>query len=109
VVEYGALNANDEEERHCHLLLHFHRDVPSPVPVEIMCHLKSLSRANRESFGLSKLDVQMIAGQQAACVSYFCKIEQGREFKVVEYSPNFKEVVERIFAPEDVLYIKKAA
>jgi transcription antitermination factor NusA-like protein len=51
----------------------------------------------------------MIAGQQAACVSYFCKIEQGREFKVVEYSPNFKEVVERIFAPEDVLYIKKAA
>ncbi len=109
VVEYGKLNANGEEERHCHLLLHFHRAVPSPVPVEIMCHLKSLSRANMESFGLSKLDVQMIAGQQAPCVSYFCKIEQGREFKVVEYSPNFKEVVERIFTPEDVPSMKKAA
>ena len=109
VVEYGALNANGEEERHCHLLLHFHRDVPSPVPVEIMCHLKSLSRANREAFGLSKLDVQMIAGQQATCVWYFCKIEQGREFKVVEYSPNFKEVLMRKFVPSNPPDIKKAA
>jgi hypothetical protein len=109
VIEYGNLKTDQEQERHAHILLHFHRDVPSPVPVEILCHLKSLSRAHCECLGLSEIDVQMIAGQQAACVSYFCKIEKGGDFKLVEYSPNFKGVVERLFAPPEEISLKKAA
>jgi hypothetical protein len=109
VIEYGDLKPGEEEERHAHILLHFDRATPSPVPVEIMCHLKSFDRARCELLGMSDLDVQMIAGQQADCVRYFCKIERGREFKVVEYSPNFKKVVERLFAPSEEISMKKAA
>jgi hypothetical protein len=109
VIEYGDLKTAEEEERHAHILLHFDRATPCPVPVEIMCHLKSLDRAKCELLGISDLDVQMIAGQQAECVSYFCKIERGRDFKVVEYSPNFKKVVERLFAPSEEISMKKAA
>jgi hypothetical protein len=109
VTEYGDLKHDEEEERHAHILLHFDRNTPSPVPAEVMCHLKSLNRAACESLGLADLDVQMIAGQQAECVSYFCKIEKGREFKVVEYSPNFKDVVKRLFAPSEEASMEKAA
>lgn len=109
VIEYGDLKTGEEEERHAHLLLHFDRATPSPVPVEIMCHLKSFDRARCELLGIYDLDVQMIAGQQAECVWYFCKIEKGREFKVVEYSPNFKKVVERLFTPSEEISLKKAA
>jgi hypothetical protein len=108
VIEYGNLKAAEEEERHAHILLHFDRATPSTVPEEVMCHLKSLDRTRCELLGMSDLDVQMIAGQQAACVSYFCKIERGREFKVVEHSPNFKEVVARLFAPQEEISMKKA-
>ena len=101
VIEYGNLKAAEEEERHAHILLHFDRATPSTVPEEVMCHLKSLDRTGCELLGMSDLDVQMIAEQQADCVSYFCKIERGREFKVVEHSPNFKEVVARLFAPQE--------
>lgn len=107
VIEYGDLKTGEEEERHAHILLHFHRATPSAVPVEIMCHLKSLDRAGCEQLGISDLDVQMIAGQQADCVWYFCKIERGREFKVVEYSPGFKKVVARKFVPSGPPDIKK--
>ena len=109
VIEYGELNEDKERERHAHILLHFHKDTPSAVPVEVLCHLKSLSREDRECLGLSKMDVQMIAGQQGPCVSYFCKIQQDGEFKVVEYSPNFKKVVERKFVRSGPPDIKQAA
>jgi hypothetical protein len=109
VIEYGDLKTPEEEERHAHILLHFDKVTPCPVPVEIMRHLKSLDRKRCELLGISDLDVQMIAGQQAECVSYFCKIERGREFKVVEYSPNFKKVVERLFVPQEEISMKKAA
>lgn len=108
-IELGALNEDQKRERHAHILLHFHKNAPSPVHEEIMTHLKSLSREERECLGLSKMDVQMIAGRQGPCVSYFCKIQRGYDFKVVEYSPNFKKVVERKFVPSGPLPMDKAA
>jgi len=109
VIEYGELNEDKKRERHAHILLHFHKDAPPPVSVEIMCHLNSLSRAQRECLDLSDMDVQMIAGQQGPCVSYFCKLQPHDDFKVVEYSPGFKKVVERKFVPSGPPDIKQAA
>ncbi len=98
VIEFGA----KEKERHCHALLHFHGKTPSEVPAETHWHLTQLSAETLEGFGIRKdMTVQMLAFGQAKCVSYFCKVEKGREYKQFDYSPGFFPIIERKFSPEN--------
>jgi hypothetical protein len=106
VIEFGST----KNERHAHALLHFHEKTPAAVIFETYCYLSKISGETLESLGVRKdINVQMIADAQADCVSYFCKIEKGREFKTFDYSMGFFPIIERLFLPPDDSNRKKAA
>ena len=107
VIEFGRVREGNE--RHCHILLHFHRELPSGVVGETLCHLKSLGKKQLLDLGIRSLDVQMIAGKQSSCVSYFCKKENGENFKTIEYSSNFRPIIERLFVRSPHPILKMAA
>ena len=107
VVEYG--NGPKSSERHSHLLLHFHRKIPFFVCGQVLSHLKSLSSEVLGEIGIATLDAQSLLRGKAKCVSYFCKIEEGREFKKVDYSKGFYSIVSRKFLPNAPLDLGRAA
>lgn len=106
VIEFGST----ENERHAHALLHFHENTPAAVIFETYCYMSKLKIETLEGFGIRKdMNVQVIADNQADCISYFCKIEKGREFKTFDYSMGFFPIIERLFLPPDDSNSKKAA
>ena len=88
-----------ENERHAHILLHFHRATPIQEVFESYAALSRMTNKELSALGIATMDVQAILGQQADCVSYFCKIQWGREFKTFDYSPGFFPIVKRLFLP----------
>ena len=107
VVEFGK--DPKSRARHLHLLLHFHRDVPSVAYNQVLDELKSFSSDQLRNIGIATLDAQSLAKGKAKCVSYFCKIEKGREFKKLDYSKGFYRNVTRKFHPEAPLHLGRAA
>ena len=107
VVEYGKDPTS--RERHLHCLIHFHKDVPSVAYRQVLDHLKTYSTEKMRKIGIATLDAQSLAKGKAKCVSYFCKIEKGREFKKFDYSKGFYPIVASKFLPEDPLDLGRAA
>lgn len=107
VVEYGK--DPQASDRHLHLLLHLHQDAPSVLHGEVLEQLKGFSSDQLRRIGIATLDTQSLAKGKAACVSYFCKIERGREFKKLDYSKSFYPIVASKFLPKEPLDLGRAA
>jgi hypothetical protein len=106
VVEFGK--DPQSSERHLHLLLHFHKDVPSVAYGQVLEELKRFSSYQLSKIGIATLDTQSLAKGKAKCVSYFCKIEKGREFKKLDFSKGFYPIVRSRFVPETPLELGRA-
>jgi hypothetical protein len=113
VIEYGKpLKVNAKPERHCHMLLHIHKDAPPSVAQEVLADCASTRRTDLAKLGIATLHTQELKTSEAKtrCISYFCKFEGQREFKTVDYSKWFLRIVERLFLPaEGTREVLKAA
>jgi hypothetical protein len=107
VVEYGK--DREASERHIHVLLHFHKNLPAVTYSQTLDHLKSFSSDQLRRIGIATLNAQSLAKGKAPCVSYFCKIERGREFKKLDYSKGFYPNVARKFLPKESLALDRVA
>lgn len=113
VIEYGKpLKINAKPERHCHMLLHIHKDAPPAVVQEILADCASMRRTDLAKLGIATLHTQELKTSEGKtrCISYFCKVEGQREFKTVDYSKWFLPIVKRLFLPvEGAREVLKAA
>jgi hypothetical protein len=107
VVEYGKDPTS--RARHLHCLIYFHKDVPLVAYGQVLDLLKTYTSNQLRKIGIATLDAQSLATGKARCVSYFCKIERGREFKKLDYSKGFYPIVASKFLPKDPLELGRAA
>jgi len=107
VVEYDDTLL--EDERHCHLLLHFHQECPPQEMFESYSFLSRMSGDDLTKLGIATMDVQAVLGKQAECVSYLCKMQWGREFKTFDYSQGFLPIIKRRFLPVETKKSARAA
>ena len=99
-VEYGDLDPNGSA--HCHLLVYLDQRVAPLVRFEVLSDLKALLPADLSAWDVATLEAKSITGAQADSVSYVCKVEFGREFKLIEFSKGFRRVIKKLYLPKDL-------
>lgn len=99
-VEYGDLDPNGLA--HCHLLVYLDQRVAPLVRFEVLSDLKALLPAYLSAWDVATIEAESIAGAQADSVSYVCKVEFGREFKLIEFSKGFRRVIKKLYLPKDL-------